>query len=143
MNIVIVGSGNVATVFGRILKKAGHHIVQVFGRNSTSLQLLADELEAEGVTSWERLSADAELYLLAVKDHAIYEIAEQFPATTKIVVHTAGSIPMKVLEKLSPFTGVFYPLQTLRKELPVITDIPFLIDGNTPKVKKVLHDLAL
>ncbi|TMI86479.1 MAG: DUF2520 domain-containing protein, partial [Bacteroidetes bacterium] len=31
MNIIIIGTGNVAAVLGRKLRQAGHRIVQIFG----------------------------------------------------------------------------------------------------------------
>ncbi len=43
MDIVIIGSGNVATVLGRKFKAAGHNIVQVFSRNAAAATQLAYE----------------------------------------------------------------------------------------------------
>jgi glutamyl-tRNA reductase len=44
MNIVIIGTGNTATVLGKKLKAAGHHILQVFGRDNFAASELAYEL---------------------------------------------------------------------------------------------------
>ena len=33
MRVVIIGAGNVATVFGRLIAKANHEIIQVVGRD--------------------------------------------------------------------------------------------------------------
>ncbi|MBD0289109.1 MAG: NAD(P)-binding domain-containing protein, partial [Flavisolibacter sp.] len=47
MNIVIIGTGNTATVLGRLLKESGHRIVQVYGRNAVAASELAYKLDTE------------------------------------------------------------------------------------------------
>ena len=44
MNIVLLGSGNVATQLGRAFKMAGQNIVQVWSRNIDHARELADNL---------------------------------------------------------------------------------------------------
>ena len=41
MKVVIVGSGNVATVLGKVIHNAGHQIVQVLSRNENHAKELA------------------------------------------------------------------------------------------------------
>ena len=43
MQIVIIGSGNVAAVLGRLCKQSGNTIVQIVSRNANHAKLLADE----------------------------------------------------------------------------------------------------
>ncbi|MEI9934278.1 MAG: NAD(P)-binding domain-containing protein [Ferruginibacter sp.] len=45
MKVVIIGSGNIATIFGRLIKKAGHEITEVFSRQAEHAQILANELQ--------------------------------------------------------------------------------------------------
>jgi len=52
MNIVIIGTGNAATVLGRKLKRAGHRIVQVFGRDASAASQLAYQLDTESTNYW-------------------------------------------------------------------------------------------
>ena len=47
MDIVIIGTGNTATILGRKLKAAGHHIVQIYGRDAKAASELAYELDTE------------------------------------------------------------------------------------------------
>ena len=42
MRVVIIGAGNVATVFGRLISAAGHTIIQVFSRSIETAQLLGN-----------------------------------------------------------------------------------------------------
>ncbi len=47
MKIVLIGSGNVATVLGRLFKKSGHVIQDVVSKNLDHAKTLADELQSE------------------------------------------------------------------------------------------------
>src|SRR4051812_9753756 len=129
MKITIIGTGNVATVLGRLLKKAGYEILQVYGRNLTKVEKLADELQSAACHEWSKIDTQAELYLIALSDRALYDLHKNLELRDRLVVHTAGSVPMHILSKVSRNYGVLYPLQTLRKELPVLTEIPLLVDG--------------
>ncbi|MGV3658452.1 MAG: NAD(P)-binding domain-containing protein, partial [Chitinophagaceae bacterium] len=44
MEIVLIGTGNTANILGHKLKAAGHHIVQIYGRNEHEASELAYEL---------------------------------------------------------------------------------------------------
>ncbi|HEY4208643.1 MAG TPA: DUF2520 domain-containing protein [Puia sp.] len=130
MQIVIIGSGNVATVLGGRLRDAGHRIVQVYSRAPEHAIRLAAELQCGYVSSWEDIDREAELYLAALSDDALRTLESPLP--DKLVVHTSGAVPKEVLLKLSPHYGVLYPLQSLRKELRPYPEMPLLIDANLP-----------
>ena len=70
MNIVIIGSGNVASVFGRRLLKAGHHIQQIVSRNSATATELAYEWNTESANYFSVLQKTADIYIIAVPDKA-------------------------------------------------------------------------
>ncbi len=142
MRIVIIGSGNVATVLGRLFQKNGHEIVQVVSRNVVHAQLLAAELNCSFTDNNGSMDAGAELYLVAVSDGALYELNDRINLDRKLVVHTAGSVSIDVLKEISVNYGVLYPLQSLRKEMNYTQDIPFLIDGNTEETKTFVEDFA-
>src|SRR5689334_4299130 len=117
MNIVIIGTGNAATVLGRKLKEAGHHIVQIFGRDATAASKLAYEFDTESTNYWSVIRKDADFYLVAVADDAIIDVAKHVRVPGKVVAHTAASVKMDVLKNMSNHYGVFYPLQSLRKDV--------------------------
>jgi predicted short-subunit dehydrogenase-like oxidoreductase (DUF2520 family) len=117
MKIVIIGSGNVATVMGRLFKKNNHQVLQVMSRHLAHAKLLADELGCsytnyDGVTD---LSAD--IYLVAISDGVLFDLNKSFNLGSKLIVHTAGSVSKEVLKNISANFGVMYPLQSLRKEM--------------------------
>lgn len=142
MRVVIVGSGNVATVLGRLIKHAGHEIVQVISRHAEHAEILATELQCGWADYDGSLSKDADLYLIAVKDSALYELNKVFHAGNTLVVHTAGSIPKDALKEISHNYGVLYPLQSLRKEMDTTAGIPLLVDGNTSETITLIEDFA-
>ena len=142
MRIAIIGSGNTATVLGKKFLMAGHEVVQVCGRTRTSVEELAGILKTGFTTDIAKISRDADLYVLAIADDAIPEVAANLSLDKKLVVHTAGSVSIEVLSNCSRNYGILYPLQSLRKEIETIPDIPFLVDGNTPDDLAVISEFA-
>lgn len=142
MKIVLIGSGNTATVLGKKIFRANHTIVQVYSRNHQHAADLAKEVNAEAVSSYTSLTDGADIYIIAVSDMAVAEVVNELKPGKKVVVHTAGSVSMNVLKNASLNYGVLYPLQSLRKEMKRIPEIPFLIDGCTPDIKALLYDFA-
>lgn len=142
MDIVIIGTGNTATVLGRKLKKAGHIILQVFGRDSMAASQLAYELGTESTNYWNVVNKNAHLYILAVSDIAIEEIIKELHLDGKTVVHTAASVSKDVLKDKAEHFGVFYPLQSLKKEIDHLPEIPIIIDASDVTTLNELEVLA-
>lgn len=144
MNVVIIGSGNVATVLGRLIKNAGFEIVQVFGRSGYNAAVLAEELGCEYTDQVSNITREANMYLVAIADAGLNDFGQFGDFGDRLVVHTAGSITKDVFEKTSTNYGVLYPLQSLRKEIKLLRqDIPLLIDGNNETVIAGLEQFAL
>lgn len=142
MRVVVIGSGNVATVLGRRMKAMGHEPLQVVSRNLDHARVLANELNCEATGPYGQVNKSADLYLIAVNDNALLEINKQFHLGRLLVVHTAGSMSMDVLQSVSSNFGVLYPLQSLFKNMEPDTDIPFLVEGNSPETQTIIADFA-
>ena len=142
MNIVIIGTGNTVTVLGRKLKAAGHEIVQVFGRDTKAASDLAYELDTESTNYWNIVNRGADIYILAVSDIAIEEVLQELQLQGKTIVHTAASVSKNVLQSATRHFGVFYPLQSLKKDIGYIPDIPIVIDASDEPTLKELDVLA-
>jgi predicted short-subunit dehydrogenase-like oxidoreductase (DUF2520 family) len=142
MNIVIIGSGNVATVLGRKFRAAGHTILQVYSRNASSGSQLAYELDTESTNYKSMINKNADVYIVAVSDNAIRDATDDLKLRGKVVAHTAASVPKEILKDVSDHYGVFYPLQSLRKEMKVFTEFPVFFDASDDTAKKVLEKLA-
>lgn len=142
MKVVIIGSGNVATVFGKKIMAASHEIIQVAGRNVEKVAELASLLKADYTTSLANISKAADLYIISVSDSAISPVAGQLHFNEKLVVHTAAAVSKNVLSGCSHSFGVLYPLQTLKGEINHIPPIPILIDANDKNTLERLREFS-
>ena len=142
MDIVIIGTGNTATVLGRKLKAAGHTILQVYGRDTSEASRLAYELDTESTNYWNVVSREADLYILAVSDIAITEVLRELQLPGKHIVHTAAAVSKEVLSSATDHYGVFYPLQSLKKETGHLPEIPVIIDASDEATLQQLEVLA-
>ena len=115
MRITIIGSGNVATHLGAAFRNAGHAIVQVYSRDIQNAAMLAYHIKAEAIDDFEHINADTDLFIIAVKDDAISDIARALSKYDNLVVHTSGATSLEVLQNQTAKAGVFYPLQTFSK----------------------------
>lgn len=142
MRISLIGSGNVASVLGRVIKQKNHEVIQVISRDVDNARLLADELGAAYSDFSGKPDVNADIFILAIADQALEHFFTSCGMANKMVVHTAGSVSIDVLSKFSSSYGVLYPLQSLRKEMHIIPRIPFLIDANTTEGLEFLQQFA-
>lgn len=142
MDIVFIGSGNVAAVLGRKFKAAGHTILQIYSRNASAASELAYEWDTESTNYISLINKNADVYLVTVNDDAIATVAKELLLPGKIVAHTAASVPKEILKTVTAHYGVFYPLQSLRKEMNYSPDVPVFFDGSDELTKKKLELLA-
>lgn len=142
MKVVLLGSGNVATVLGRLLVKNDHEIVQVISRNINNAKILGSELNTAYTDFNGKHNLTADIFIIATSDISLTDNYKQFTTNGKLVVHTAGAVSKDVLQNISASYGVLYPLQSLRKELAEIPPIPFLIDGNIEATTTYLKEFA-
>ena len=64
MKVVILGSGNVASVLCALIQKGGHEIVQVASRNVDHAKELASKYNARAGSLNEPSFAQADIYIL-------------------------------------------------------------------------------
>jgi predicted short-subunit dehydrogenase-like oxidoreductase (DUF2520 family) len=143
-NVVLIGSGNLATQLALALHENGIQVNQVFSLKLESAKVLAEKVNAGFTNDLSLLHPDADLYIIAIKDTAIQEVLENMIlAENSLIVHTAGSIPMTILEGFTSNYGVFYPLQTFSKSRKVdFSDIPICIEANHPSNLIKLEELG-
>jgi predicted short-subunit dehydrogenase-like oxidoreductase (DUF2520 family) len=142
MKIVIIGSGNVATVLARLCIKNNHQVMQIISRHADNAKTLADELGCnyanyDGVTDM-----GADIYIVAISDGMLFGLNKLLHLGTKLIVHTAGAVSKDVLQEISTSYGILYPLQSMRKEMHTIPEVPFLIDGNTNESIALIESFA-
>lgn len=142
MNVVIIGTGNVGTVLSRLIRRSGHTILQICGRNFEMASALANESGAVPVTDLKLVNPQADIYIIAVSDQAVASVSSSLKPLNGLLVHTAGSVPINILKDRSDNYGILYPLQSLRKEIDRIPAIPFLIEANSKSSTELLQAFA-
>ena len=143
-SVCIIGAGNVATHLANAL--ASHtHILQIASCHKASSQRLAESIGGccQGIENLSKLSPHAHFYIIAVHDDAVADVIDSTKDFPGIWAHTSGSIDAEVFKGKKTNYGVFYPLQTFSRDIPVdISHVPFFIEGNSPQSQKKLADLA-
>ena len=139
MQIVLIGSGNVAFHLAKAFTEAQIPISQIFGRNTTELQKISEQFSIPFST--ETL-ADADLYIISVSDSSIAEVSSLIKNENALVAHTSGSVSREALSG-NYRKSVFYPLQTFSKSKNLdYSKIPFFIDAENENDEEILKNLA-
>jgi len=144
-NIVIIGSGNLATRLSLALKDAGNVILQVYSPTEEHAKALAGKIGCEYTTTTDAIRRDAGLYIIAIKDDAIRPTAATLCSrcSDALFVHTAGSVPMDIFKGHATKYGVLYPMQTFSKDREVdFSEIPCFIEASSETALATIRQLA-
>lgn len=141
--ITILGAGRLATQLGLAFSRKGLTMVQVYNRTPEKGIRLAKRIGASFTSDIRMITPDADLYILAVADSVVEELASGLRLKRKLVAHTSGTMRMDILEPVSKRIGVFYPVQTFSQNRSVdFRKIPLCIEGNSKEVEEQLAELA-
>jgi len=139
MQIVIIGSGNVAYHMAKTFSLKKIPLLQIFGRNGEELKKISQELDVSYST--EHLE-DADLYIICVSDASVENVSKIITKKDVLVAHTSGSLPKEILSGEYRKSS-FYPLQTFSKSKELDYEkIPFFIETENERDKEILFDLA-
>ena len=139
MQIVLIGSGNVAFHLAKAFTEAQIPVSQIFGRNTTELQKISEQFS---IPSSTETLADADLYIISVSDSSITEVSSLIKNKNVLVAHTSGSVSREALSG-NYRKSVFYPLQTFSKSKNLdYSKIPFFIDAENENDEEILKNLA-
>lgn len=142
LRITIAGSGGVAEAFCRWIPSSGYEVAQVFARNEDRGKKLADLAGSRWTSDPEALES-VDLFLIAVSDSAIREVAASLDPGDAVVAHTSGSCGLNELPTNIRKKGVFYPLQTFTPGLIFDYEkIPIFIEAENADTYEVLTSLA-
>lgn len=133
--IVVVGAGRIGWHLAKRLKGKGLPVAQVVSRTEQHAKELGESIQCKWTDKFEEIQQDADWVLLAVKDDAIIQVAENIApfASESFVTHTSGGTAGEVLAKYFKRFGVFYPLQSFSMDhMPVWSKIPFCVDASSP-----------
>ena len=140
ISVVILGAGNVGTHLVKAVQSAKNlNLVQWYCRDPKAIQCPVKSIElCHDVKNLKM----ADVYVIAVSDKAVSELSKQLPFENRLVVHTSGSVALKLLD-MKHRRGVFYPLQTfsVNSELD-FSEVPFCIETMEKEDTKLLKTLA-
>jgi predicted short-subunit dehydrogenase-like oxidoreductase (DUF2520 family) len=140
--ITVIGSGNVAEALALNIAGAwGVELVEVVARNAERGEAIAMAAGCDFVEMGDEV-AQADLYIIAVSDRAVAEVAEAMELSEEaIVVHTAGSVELSALGRGR--RGVFYPFQTFTAGRAIdLSDVPIFIEGSDEATTAALEAFA-
>ena len=139
--VVIIGGGNVAYHLIRSITSSGHKLVQIYNRTLSHLSNYSSSVDITGQIN--SINQDADIYIICVKDTAIPDIAKGLRLKDKLVVHTSGNRSLDLLKECSSKSGVFYPIQSFTKNIPInFKKVPIIIEANNGEVCDELKRFA-
>lgn len=139
--ILLIGTGRMAYHLGHAIRKAGHTITGITGRDPAKLADMARFLDAPPLR-WDHTWPKAEITVIATSDDAIAGVSARMPSSQGTVIHTAGTVGLDVLAQHAQ-CGVLWPVQTLSHGAPTdLSDIPLIVEGNTPEAQEAVLKLA-
>ncbi len=142
MRISIAGSGNVAWHLAQALYINKIEIEYIYSRKVENAQKLASLISAKATNELAEI-AKTDIIIFSVSDDALSQLIGSMKWQNQLLLHTAGSIDMRIFEGKAQNYGVFYPLQTLSKSRkPDYSQIPFLLEANTSENLKIITELA-
>lgn len=142
-NIVIIGAGNMATHLALAFHRKGVNVTQILNRSRLAGERLARKVKAGYNNDFSMANFRADLFILAVSDSAVQEVANSLNLKDQFLVHTSGSVDLNALAGASLNIGVFYPLQTFSKDKRInFSGIPVCIEANTRENEEKLIELA-
>ncbi|MEI6123037.1 MAG: DUF2520 domain-containing protein [Bacteroidota bacterium] len=142
-NIVLIGSGNLATNLAIVFVKAGLNIQCIYSRNIAHAQILADKIGTLYTDNLNELPRTADLYLISISDSAIQQVVHQLAECKGIFAHTSGSIDISVFADTCSDYGVFYPLMNFSAtSVFEFKHIPLCIEAHSDENHKALESLG-
>lgn len=144
IRVVVVGSGNVAEAFARTLSMSrGLEIVQLFSRNEERGRAIAEMAGVEWCGEMKDIAA-ADLYIIAVSDRAVAEVAASLVVPEEaVIVHTAGSVPMDAIPEREGGRGIIYPLQSFTSGRAIsLGEVPLFVEANDEVCRERLMHIA-
>lgn len=146
LSVSFIGAGNLAWHLAPALDNMGYVVKEVYSRNPTSAKELTKRLyQAEVKTTLDFSSSTSRVFIIAVADDAIQEVAQDLVLPDDaILLHTSGSQPLSILGYAATENiGVFYPLQTFSKTKKIdFKSVPIFVECETSDTEKVCLQMA-
>lgn len=148
MIVGFIGSGNMAAGMARGWQGGGKNRPSKMlftDSGSGRARALADEVGGEAVETNEQLVRDSDFVILAVKPHALPDVAESLPAP-RAVLSLLGATPLEDLARHFPDTSVIRLMPNLGVEVGRGVICAAIPDETDPRIveeaRKLLSSIA-
>lgn len=141
--IGIIGTGNVATHLATGLYKAGLKIDFIHSRNEKEGKRLAKACSSEWVNIVPKSTNSAAVLFICTTDESIQVLIKKFSRSGYLLVHCSGSIALTKKGQGNQHYGVFYPIQSFSKTVPVDwSTTPICLEASNKESLTVLKSIA-
>lgn len=141
--LFVYGTGNMAWSLIHAFQSKNRPIQGVFGHTQSKAEQLAKEFGLKTIHHLETETEPGDVLILALKDDALPLVNESLRLPGRIVLHTAGSVDLNVIDAISESSGVFYPLQRVMKGVPTdFSKVPFCLESKSENVMDLMKELA-
>lgn len=124
--INIIGSGNVAFHYHKIMKERGYDAKIIPSRK----EFVLDDVKSDVV-------------IVAVKDDAIREVLNKLPNVESLLLHTSGFTQTEILSQRAVNFGCLYPLQSLNKKKDIdFSKVPLCFYVNNEEYLECVKEFA-
>ncbi len=140
--IALIGTGRMAYHLGHAIMRAGLPLVAVAGRDAGRTKALALELRSTPYGIEEPWPVAA-VYLIAVSDDAVKELAARITKRDAVVAMTSGALQREEVLQGHPHRGVLWPIKSLSPGSPAdLSSTPLVVDATPGPAHELLMDLA-
>ena len=126
MRITIIGQGNVAC-----------NLLHAFEKNGVRAGMVSSRVGLNTLP-------EADVFIYAVRDEALEQVAAQVHAPRALHLHTSGTMPLSVFGDDKPHAGILYFFQSFSKAhlIEDFTTIPVFIEGRNIDDISAIYSLA-
>ena len=136
--IYFAGSGNVAWHLANAFMAANLPVKGIWSRNKETAFQLSEKTNIPFINE-ELFFSQSGIFILAVNDGAIENLASRFTNKNIVLIHTAGSVPLNILNAFTIHSGVFYSLQTFSKNRSIdFSGMPVFIESSDSAIEDLL-----
>jgi predicted short-subunit dehydrogenase-like oxidoreductase (DUF2520 family) len=146
MKITLIGTGNVAYHLGLRFREQDVILNQIVGKDADKTRAFSMIFQTDATTDFSEIKKDSDIYIIAVNDSAIEEVAQKLSQVldSQLVVHTSGSVSSAVLSPFFKNYGSLYPLQTFSVSSIIDFDtVPIFINTTPQYLQNSLEKIAL
>ncbi len=144
-SVSFIGAGNIATHYAEALFAVGCEINTILSRRLASAKKLAIKVNATATTSFKKIHADSDFYILAVPDGKIEALTKElskFVAKESIIIHTSGATDITALSHSFKHAAFAWPPQSISKNKKIdFTHVPICIGATDKKTEKKVLSL--